>query len=235
MKKRKITRKTLDELAKSMPVLTEQEQRECVGGTYFYDLNGHFIGKYGTTDTLRFISKEEYDYKSSNFGSAPPDNWGSSLSDLGSTERYTIVHNMLKDNFNVDVIVGPIKSGNVSEVMGFLPNGVLGIRPDNSTIFTNYNAFMSTLQHEADHYNSSFYSSGMAGSGNNEGAIKTEEFRVYENQVKSQFFKNAPYDYKYRTAVGWIDLLDDSDNMIAMRKYIAVACGLPENTFTYGL
>ena len=55
---KKLTRKNLNALAAVMPVLSETEQRECVGGLIFMDSGGMILGSGGTsfeiyiTDTL---------------------------------------------------------------------------------------------------------------------------------------------------------------------------------------
>ena len=61
MKTRNLTRKSLDELAKVMPVLNEDVQHSYIAGTHYYDLDGNYIGKIGKSDDLRFIDKQLYE------------------------------------------------------------------------------------------------------------------------------------------------------------------------------
>ncbi len=62
VKSRKITRKTLDELRKVMPVLTEQEQREYIGKTMYFDSSsGNFLGKVGPSSEIRIVNSSTFE------------------------------------------------------------------------------------------------------------------------------------------------------------------------------
>ena len=41
----KITRLSVDELAKKMPKIEQKEQTECLGGTYAFNYEGAFLGR----------------------------------------------------------------------------------------------------------------------------------------------------------------------------------------------
>ena len=60
---KKLIKKSLNELAEIMPVLSEKNQHECVGGTYFVDASGAFMYQNSmtdyagqATDTIKVIS-----------------------------------------------------------------------------------------------------------------------------------------------------------------------------------
>ena len=57
---KKLTRKSLDELAKKMSVLNESEQQNLVGGAFYYDDSGNFLGEYGTGNNI-LIANSIYD------------------------------------------------------------------------------------------------------------------------------------------------------------------------------
>jgi len=44
---KKLTKKSLDELAENMSVVNESEQQYLVGGSFYFDHAGNFIGNYG--------------------------------------------------------------------------------------------------------------------------------------------------------------------------------------------
>lgn len=42
---KKLRKTTLDELAKRMPILSENEQRSSIGGAWYYDASGNYLGE----------------------------------------------------------------------------------------------------------------------------------------------------------------------------------------------
>ncbi|HMM18642.1 hypothetical protein [Proteiniphilum sp. X52] len=44
---KKLTRKSLDELAKTMPIVSKTQQNGFIGGAMYFDSNGNFVGSYG--------------------------------------------------------------------------------------------------------------------------------------------------------------------------------------------
>ncbi len=44
---KKLTRKSLDELAKTMPIVSKTQQNGYIGGAMYFDSNGNFVGSYG--------------------------------------------------------------------------------------------------------------------------------------------------------------------------------------------
>ena len=62
LKKRKITRKDLDELRKTMPVLSENEQRRCVGMARYFDTSGNYLGTFGEGLEMRIIDPQKKVY-----------------------------------------------------------------------------------------------------------------------------------------------------------------------------
>lgn len=77
---KKLTRKSLDELAKTLPVLSEEEQRCCVGGgtvSCVFNCFDHIDGE-------RFTADHYYQGTLDILGYAPGDNGGVNTSDLGA-------------------------------------------------------------------------------------------------------------------------------------------------------
>lgn len=57
---KKVTKKSLDELARIMPALSEEEQRSYVGGTWYFDVSGAFLEQVGTGNDVRIMWMSEY-------------------------------------------------------------------------------------------------------------------------------------------------------------------------------
>ena len=58
---RKITKKSLEELAEVMPIIHEVEAKSFVGGTIYFDISGNRLGTVGSSDELRVVAKEEWE------------------------------------------------------------------------------------------------------------------------------------------------------------------------------
>lgn len=78
---KKLGKSTLEELAKRMPVLTENEQRSSIGGYRYYDESGNFLGEIGSHDTVRITSRDNYNVAIENGASSPDSIDFSSASD----------------------------------------------------------------------------------------------------------------------------------------------------------
>jgi hypothetical protein len=63
---KKITKKSLDELAEIMPVLSEKNQHECVGGYYYVDENGSGYLETSGSDMIIYTMNNERDLYFSN-------------------------------------------------------------------------------------------------------------------------------------------------------------------------
>lgn len=49
---KKLTKKSLDELAEKMSVVNESEQQSLVGGSFYFDQSGNFLGRYGAGNDI---------------------------------------------------------------------------------------------------------------------------------------------------------------------------------------
>ena len=78
--KTKISIKDLEDLAKEMPILTENEQKVVVGGSIYLDYNGNELGRFGSRDNFCVVDQETFEY-ARNF---KIDNCGTPLSHTGS-------------------------------------------------------------------------------------------------------------------------------------------------------
>ena len=78
--KTKISIKDLENLAKEMPVLTENEQKVVVGGSIYLDYNGNELGRFGSRDNFCVVDQETFKH-AQNFNL---DDCGIPLSQAGS-------------------------------------------------------------------------------------------------------------------------------------------------------
>lgn len=79
--KKKISIKDLEDLAKEMPILTENEQKVVVGGSIYLDYNGNELGRFGVYDNFRVVDQETFEYARD----FKADNFGTPLSQTGSS------------------------------------------------------------------------------------------------------------------------------------------------------
>ena len=79
--KKKISIKDLEDLAKEMPILTENEQKVVVGGSIYLDYNGNELGRFGSRDNFCVVDQETFEY-ARNFNL---DNCGTPLSQVGGS------------------------------------------------------------------------------------------------------------------------------------------------------
>ena len=189
MKTRNLTRKSLDELAKVMPALSEDVQYSYIAGTHYYDLDGNYLGKIGTSDDLRFIDKQLYE----NYLIA-----ASTFEYGGETFANTSEHTQkLFLSKKTGIPVDKIQISTGSEYIAGITNlGNLRVNPSGSFWDTNTNA-TSTSGHEQEHYSSGDYQLQQ----NSIGLAKAE-IRTYENQINRPEYENTTKEYKEETANG---------------------------------
>ncbi len=239
MRKRKITRASLDELAKIMPTLTEQEQTKYIGGTRFYSTEGIYLGLVGSSDILRIV--DEQSFKTNlKFKTTDQDNAGYSLKSAPRDILATFLKGAVGSDIGFTGNIYPVRSGTASQTgpMGFNAPDKFFLNIDDSIVFTNYYAFRSALEHEKSHYNTSS-SSGIwnRDDPNHDILVATDELKAYSAQVNGTYFKNAPKEYKKMTAQYWYqNVLIANPNISQQekenaKKNIATKCGINANDF----
>ncbi len=185
MKKRTVTRKSLDELRKVMPVLTEQEQRECEGRAYYYDdTSGNYLGKLGTSNEIRIVN-------SSTFNSLKGCNDDSEL--FGSSRSLDSSSLSIKQNVMRAMARNVGYTGNVymsdKDVSNNGSHSIdsgIGVNR-NSTLFEsgNYYDFLLLMCHEKNH------SETMGDLG-----TAKSEYEAYSAMVSRPEFQYASSSYK---------------------------------------
>lgn len=217
---KKLERKTLDELAKIMPVITEEEQGGIVGAVKFYNYSGLYLGSLGSSDELRFVDgyttfgdivgcakrimapgseetlKAREESASLNIGS----DWSSTSEAARRNFVITVVNSESAlsalrgfefiDNWN---------SGS-SPAETFIENEtgqiILGIS-GKQAFFGSYSSALSTLVHESYH--------AQTGSGMQlpiSGVITPDENGAYSHQVNGPYYSQTSKQYKLELARG---------------------------------
>lgn len=198
MKKRKITRMTLDELAKKIPVLTEQESSKILAGAWYYYPNGTFFMSAGTSDNI-------YVYENGN---------SVLLSEASHSAIRNVLGQLSQQIMGYSGIIELASSGSVTA--GFDRHGSLWFNLADTATINNYYNLRSTLYHESSHYDD--YTGSGAIIDGNEG-----EIRAYERQVSSPDYAMTSYEYKISVARGWF-IATGSDPL--QKSDIAYACGV---------
>lgn len=187
MRKRKLTKKNLDELAKKMPVLSEDLQRSFVAGTRFYNLSGDLIHQtYDGSDSIRVIS----DMNSWAMGGAffPMEN-SFAFNEADSTTVKNILSSIGKSvGINGDINIG-FRQGTVAWVDS---SGCVFFNMA-SDVFDNANYYdiLSVLNHE-NHHQKTPHDFGTTGS---ELAALEYEMSLSTFQLTSQQYQNSTIAY----------------------------------------
>lgn len=224
--KKKITKKTLDELRKTMPVLSEEEMSKVNGSVMYYNQSGVYIGKIGDSDELRFVGDVPFSdilrQVTNNMAAGSTDtlakrqeaaalNIGTNWSSTSQAARIIFVTNLINNDPSLSRLKGMFigdhdqNSGVRPAIIGSGANGdpVLGIST-NQLYFGSYTSLASTLVHEASHVGPS-------------GTIVSNEFDAYKAQANNSYYKNASLQYQLAVARGavsdsnWMPRLYDKE------------------------
>lgn len=179
---RKVTRKNLDKLAETMPVIDEIDQKIFLGGTHYYDLSGNYLGKIGSSDNLRFTTPDLYQY----YIPINAENGGFTFANADSGVQTSFLQKYFVSG---NIIINP--SSNYAA--GLNGSGNLVIDP-NSFIWNNQNDIFSTLDHESMHYNQGDYLK------TNPDEINQAEFTTYMAQISTSRYQQTSAAYKRETA-----------------------------------
>lgn len=57
---KQLKKANLDELAKKLPVNTAEENQQCVGGNYYFNNSGYFIGETGPGQDIRITTSSDF-------------------------------------------------------------------------------------------------------------------------------------------------------------------------------
>ncbi len=191
MRKRKLTVKNLAELAKRMPVLSEDVQRNYLGRGVYFNSNGQYLGEVmtGSDDMIYVVSDNDWN-KIQQKGNDLATTLNSenisrvSLSSVSKPLQQTVIKHYASkyiDDFNGSVNVNSnIQTfGNSEATMGWKDYSFneLYINPTYTDNFRK-NSLISSLQHENFHKK---ISTGIEGE---ESGSYSEEQRYYEDEIE---------------------------------------------------
>ncbi len=184
---KKLTKKSLDELAKEMPIIDETYQKTFIGGTYYYDIaSGTFFGQIGSSDDVRFVNSSEYEMCQN----LNAEHYGSTFVSVSSGTQAAYIKNFFGGTGNII-----ISSTTNTDVAGLTASGNLVINP-NSSVWVNKNDTSSTLYHEMIHYNANDYTINP----NDQNSINQAEFTAFMAQISTAEYQNTSASYKKNTA-----------------------------------
>jgi hypothetical protein len=189
MEKKKLTRKSLDELAKEMPTINENMQRSFIGGDIFYDQSGNFLGNFGPGDAFKVISDSEYD-DLVQYGINPNRTYGVSLADtsISTSVKYKVMMGYLSSYGITNVQLRP----DYTWQAGFVPepggSGHVFTMNSSGVCLQNESSLLSTLDHESYHMATNYINS------------PTTEVEAITQQVNSATYASTNDDYRRMTA-----------------------------------
>ena len=205
MKRRKITKESLDELAQNLPIISEDECKRYVGGASYYDLSGNFLGQIGYGDEIRVISRMEFDKAKQEYSSlgatelsirescnlAKRHLYGAPLSSAPHETIRKVVHRYLPDELRNRVHW--ISRDRDGVQAGFGGSGIFYLNY-NAFIWDNESSIASTIDHELSHLERRDYI------GATEENVRGRELAAYLDQINSPSYSNTTYEYRKHLA-----------------------------------
>lgn len=188
---KKVTKLKLSEMAKKMPVLTAQEQMECVGRGIYYNEEGTYLGKIGDSVDIRITNHTTFNSLSGCADDSYLKVYSSQFSQTtDSGLKFAIINSMaLGIGITSGIKMGhykPIKNGQCDN------SGVITINYDSNNFLSgNYYDFLMTLYHEK-HHSDTLYDSGQT----------ISEYEAYKHVYNRPEFKHTSDRYKELTING---------------------------------
>lgn len=186
---KKVTKKSLDELAKVMPPLSVQEQRSCIGGSIYYSPgSGSYLGAWndGFPD-IRVINPDDF-YELTRSGSAggvTGASIGNELIRLSSKlssndSMLSPIYSVMAQSIGYNGVVGLIpQTPENRNKYGAAQSGSIYLNP--SLLDNNFYNTMSILVHEKHHCDTPEDNSD----------TNKSEFEAYKAMINSAYFANA--------------------------------------------
>ncbi len=181
MKTRKLNKQSLEELAKTMPVLSEEEQRKYVGAERYYDeCSGNYLGKAGTNDNILIISAA--DFYSKNYAR------GVSIQDRPAIQSSVMRSIAYELGYTGAICTGSLGSNSSGKIRLATANQSTGITVGNDNGFfneANYYNIKSIIVHEVYHM------------GDTENTtVQDKELAAYYTQTTHTDYNNTTYAFK---------------------------------------
>ena len=250
---KKLEKKTLDELAKIMPVITEKEQSCIMGGVKFYNESGVYLGTIGSSDELRFVDgNTTFGDITNQVGNtmaggpvktlekrqeAAALNIGSSWSNTSEKSRRSFVTTVVNESQLLNSLKGlqfedDWDSGTVAAAI--FTNKKTGEKTlaisSKQAFFGTYSNAFSMLVHESYHARSGSGSQSSSGASGVE--LRPDESGAYEYQVNNANYSQTTEAFRLELARGAITNWDWNPNMSSLnerRRAAAILFGVNES------
>jgi hypothetical protein len=181
-----------------MPVLVEEEEREIVGGIYYYNNEtGEYLGQIGSGDELRFVSSGLF-YEG-RISEAPPP--GESFQQVSGDVQAHFLRRLYAGGNHAVSDPTKVDSAGVDDRGNLLYN-------ENSDIWNNYYDIMNLMYHENVHYQSGHHL--LSGD-----ALNQADLDTHIASASAPGFSNTSSQFKTETAnaiVGYANKLSISYN-----------------------
>ena len=179
---KKLTKKSLNELAKVMPKIAEKQQRELIGCAKYYNHNGEYLGMIGTGDEMRVISNSDFDvYAAGIYEEGTL--FGIGLLDASDTEKMAVLTNFLPFGITgVEFLDEPVKG----QQAGLDSNGNFYINK-NGFILENASSIVNTIVHEEYHFDNEHYTGSISDG---------QELDTLMYQINDSSYENTNQEYR---------------------------------------
>lgn len=197
---KELKRLSLDELAKVMPVIEEEEQKQYVGGTHFYDYQGNMLGEIGNEGDIRIISENNYNDLKNKNDYNNYSSWGVPIQQakLESESVKNILSSVTGYSPNTFLITSGI-SNDEAKTLYINPTTYLIEIDMTSLTIKDVNCMLSTMSHESYHI---AHSNDKDAYGNPLSDWEHEK-NAYLNQTSDSNFKSLPLEYRQKIAGFW--------------------------------
>lgn len=178
---KKLTRKSLDELARVMPVISEAKQRIYFGGTFYYNNSGQLLGEIPDGNYAIKIGNSTGDSGAIDFSASNQDTKNNVLTTMANSIGISGSIGFFENPENPNHMGGIDASGNIYV-------------NSNAKIYLsgNYYDFLSVLHHE--HYHQMTLSGYAFSSGQNEYQALIYEINQSGFQYTSDYYKSGTYN-----------------------------------------
>jgi hypothetical protein len=218
---RKLKKLNINSLVKEFELLDEKHNAGTLGGSYYYDVNGAFLGNVGSDSYVRFVTQQEWEiadcYKINGQGVL--------FTDAPSNMQEALICSLLPASAQgyVDVQYGSSSDLNGAVAAFLISGSSITFSFDNhSTFFNDYNNLQSVMNHESYHWNNG-HVSGSA----DEVATIMAQINDSSYQGTTNEFRTRTADYLYQE---WGNLRDTPGHTLNDAYRIAGVDGYSDNS-----
>lgn len=228
---KKVGRFSFRELEANFTVLSEEEQKQFVGGYHYYNHKGEFIMQAGGSDEIRVLSESEYNPLDPHIGRKLQT--GSHGTSLSNSSGNRAIKKIVGDLANK--IIGYNISGvGILINYGTASGAILGLTEDYGPVALVYNrndltnsmaTLVNALHHESVHYQQYLSQGSLFDPEKTYTGVRNEN-EAYELQTSQPGFLSLPKAFREKVLDAWLTYCDQS---VINKNRIKVKCGLPNH------